>query len=243
MQKCPKGLCFVSVILVQQCILCGCVRTITKSLCTSLSIHQISGTWERTLLASFSSSLKEPFKDLWKSITTWITLLYVVWPCFLKNCKNGSRHAFFFYQCTSCQIEIWIITHANPRGIHGRLHLCKVKWFCVLLRYNKTLTKRKRLPKSDKCLLTCQSHKYFWHLSKVYLKAVSQFLSALLEVLLQEKYGKNVYIYLDQSSFSENMYLIIRQIFIRHWSGLSLSCHFLKAIDRLAVFSVLKQNN
>ena len=179
------------------------------------SIKSLGPERERTLLASFSS-LKEPFKDLWKSITTWITLLYVVWPCFLKNCKNGSRHAFFFYQCTSCQIEIWIITHANPRGIHGRLHLCKVKWFCVLLRDNKTLTKRKRLPKSDKCLLTCQSHKYFWHLSKVYLKAVSQFLSALLEVLLQEKYGKNVYIYLDLIFFfrkyvsynSSNKYLL-----------------------------------
>ena len=134
MQKCPKGLCFVSVILVQQCILCGCVRTITKSLCTSLSIHQISGTWERTLLASFSSSLKEPFKDLWKSITTWITLLYVVWPCFLKNCKNGSRHAFFsLYQCTSCQIEIWIITHANPRGSMGGCIFARLSDFVFCL--------------------------------------------------------------------------------------------------------------
>ena len=134
MQKCPKGLCFVSVILVQQCILCGCVRTITKSLCTSLSIHQISGTWERTLLASFSSSLKEPFKDLWKSITTWITLLYVVWPCFLKTVKMVSRHAFFsLYQCTSCQIEIWIITHANPRGSMGGCIFARLSDFVFCL--------------------------------------------------------------------------------------------------------------
>ena len=98
------------------------------------SIKSLEPERERTLLASSSSSLKEPFKDLWKSITTWITLLYVVWPCFLKNCKNGSRHAFFsLYQCTSCQIEIWIITHANPRGSMGGCIFARLSDFVFCL--------------------------------------------------------------------------------------------------------------
>ena len=115
-------------------------------------------------------------------------LVVQVWPCFLNKCKNGFQTCGF-YTYAHLEIEIWIITHANPGGIHGRLHLCKVKWFSVLLRYNKTLTKR--LPKSDKCLLTCQSHKYVWYLTKAYLKAVSQFLSALLTwSIFPRKYDK-----------------------------------------------------
>ena len=45
---------------------------------------------------------------------------------------------------------------------------CKVKCDLPL---QKTLTKQ-LLPTSDKCLVTCQNHKYFRYFSRAYLKAV-----------------------------------------------------------------------
>ena len=78
----------------------------------------------------------------------------------------------FLYQCTSRQIEIWIITQIPTRLIQVDpwevASFCKVKCDLPL---QKTLTKQ-LLPTSDKCLVTCQNHKYFRYFSRAYLKAV-----------------------------------------------------------------------
>ena len=59
-------------------------------------------------------------------------LVVQVWPCFLNKCKNGFQTCVFS-TIAHLEIEIWIITHANPRESMGGCIFARLSDFLFCL--------------------------------------------------------------------------------------------------------------